>query len=307
MLDTNNQPEVDQLPEPAEGETNGRRVVMRRAGFGLAGIAAAGLLASRSAGATEAGDEAIFNFALNFEYLGAEYYIRALTGQPLSTFAGVTGVDTQGTVSAPSGKVPFKTPALAYYCQQLATDEIGHVLFFRQALGTAAIAEPTIDFVNGFASLAVSAGLAEPGGPPFNPYESEVAFLLGAYVLEDVCVTALAGAAALLTIPANVSYAASLLGAEGYQAGAIRGYLAEIGAGAATNAISLLRATLSGTFDNGTNADGNPFNLTNVDYNALSARRTPSQVLSIAYGNNTPGTTKGLFFPSGVNGSITTV
>ncbi len=307
MLDTNNQPEARQLPEPAEAETNGRRVVMRRAGFGLVGVAAAGLLASRPARATTATDEAIFNFALNFEYLGAEYYLRAATGKPLSSFAAVTGVGTQGTVSAPTGPVPFQTEALAYYAQRLALDELGHVLFIREALGSVAIAEPTIDFVDAFAGLAVSAGLAEPGGPPFNPFASEVAFLLGAYVLEDVCVTALAGAAALLTIPNNIAYAASLLGAEGGQAGAIRGYLAEIGAGAATNAISLLRATLSGTFDNGTDADGNPFNFTNVDYNGLVARRTTSQVLSIAYSNNAVGTNKGGFFPSGVNGTITTV
>ncbi len=307
MLDTTNQPEATALPEPAELETNGRRVVMRRAGFGLAGVAAAGLLASRPANATAATDEAIFNFALNFEYLGAEYYLRALTGQPLSTFAGVTGMGNQGTVSAPSSTVKFQTTALRYYCQQLANDEIGHVNFFREALGSAAIAEPTIDFVDGFAAVAVAAGLAEPGGPPFNPYASEVSFLLGAYLLEDVCVTALAGAAALLTIPNNIAFAASLLGAEGYQAGAIRGYLAEIGAGAATAAISTLRATLGGTFDNGTNADGNPFNFTNVDYNGQVARRTTSQVLSIAYGNNTPGTIKGGFFPNSVNGSIFSV
>ena len=310
MLDTTNQPDIGQLPEPAENETNGRRVVMRRAGFGLAGIAAAGMLASRpaqAATANPASDEAIFNFALNFEYLGAEYYLRASTGKPLSAFSAVTGTTTPGTVSAPTGPVPFQTTALAYYCQQLATDEIGHVQFFREALGSAAIAEPTIDFVDAFAALAVAAGLAEPGGPPFNPFASEVAFLLGAYVLEDVCVTALAGAAALLTIPNNIAYAASLLGAEGCQAGAIRGYLAEIGAGAATNAISMLRATLGGTFDNGTNADGNPFNFTNVDYNGQVARRTTSQVLSIAYSNNATGTNKGGFFPSGVNGTITTV
>ena len=323
MLDTinqsgiGNQPEIGQLPEPAEAETNGRRVVMRRAGFGAAagalGIAAAGLLGSRPANASAATDAAIFNFALNFEYLGAEYYLRALTGQSIGTVAGVslTGAGTQGTVSAPSATVPFQTQALAYYCERLALDEIGHVIFFRQALtamGVQPIAEPTIDFVNAFAALAVAAGLAQPGGPPFNPYANEVSFLLGAYVLEDVCVTALAGAASLLTVGSNnVSFAASLLGAEGAQAGAIRGYLAEIGAGPATAAISLLRATLGGTFDNGTNANSNPFNFTNVDDNALVANRTTSQVLSIAYSNNAPGTNRGGFFPSGVNGSINTV
>ena len=154
--------------------------------------------------------------------------------------------------------------------------------------------------------LAAAAGLV-PAGGSFNPFANEINFLLGAYILEDVCVTALAGAAALLTDPNNIAYAASILGAEGYQAGIIRAYLAGIGAGDATNAISALRSKLSGTGDNGTDYNSNPYNFTNVDYAGLIFRRNTSQVLSIAYGTNVPGTNKGLFFPNGVNGTINTI
>ena len=150
------------------------------------------------------------------------------------------------------------------------------------------------------------AGLVAPG-VSFNPYENEANFLLGAYVLEDVCVTALAGAAALLTSPDNIAYAAGLLGAESYQVGLIRSYLSEIGGGAATNAISALRASLSGVGDNGTDSEGNAYNFTNADLNAQAFRRTTSQVLTIAYGNKMPGTSSGLFFPAGVNGAIKSV
>jgi len=304
MLDMNIQSAFDQNEIADESATNGRRVVMRRAGFGLASLAAASLLTSRPAAAATT-DADVFNFALNFEYLGAEYYLRAVTGQGLSAFSSVTGVGTQGTVVGGS-PVPFQSPSVAYYAQQLANDELAHVRFIREALGTAAIAEPTIDLADSWSLLAEAAGLA-PAGGSFNPYANEVNFLLGAYVLEDVCVSALAGAAMLLTNPNNVSYAASMLAAEGYQAGAIRGYLSDIGGGAATNAISALRATLSGTFDNGTDADSNPFNITNVDYNGQVARRSTSQILSIAYGTSVSGTSKGLFFPNGVNGAITTI
>ena len=283
-----------------------RRRVIRKAGLGVAGLAAAAVLAtSKTASADAAGDAAIFNFALNFEYLGAEYYLRSVTGKGLSSYSGVDGVGTQGTVTGGS-LVPFQTEALAYYAQQLAVDELAHALFIREALGSAAIAEPSIDLADSWTVLAAAAGLIAPG-QTFNPYESEVAFLLGAYVLEDVCVTALAGAAALLTQPDNIAYAASLLGAESYQAGAIRGFLANIGADDATDAISNLRATLSGVGDNGTGGSGNPFNITNVDVNGQNFRRTPSQVLSIAYGSSKPGTAGGLFFPNGVNGTFKTV
>lgn len=307
MLDTNNQIETSPLDNADPSLTNGNRVVMRRAGFGLAGLAAASLF-SRPASAATVTDADIFNFALNFEYLGAEYYLRGVTGKGVSSYTSVTGSGTAGTVVGGS-LVPFQSTALAYYAQQLANDELAHVEFVRAALtaeGATPIAEPSIDLADSWTVLATAAGLIVPG-QSFNPYESEVNFFLGAYVLEDVCVSALAGAAGLLTNAQNISYAAGMLGAEGYQAGAIRAYLADIGGGAATAAISALRAKLSGTFDNGTDANSNPFNFTNVDYNGQVSRRTTSQVLSIAYGSGTAGTASGLFFPAGVNGTITTV
>ena len=76
-----------------------------------------------------------------------------------------------------------------------------------------------------------------------------------------------------------------------------------MGAGDATNAISALRATLSGMADdNGTAVTGNPYNFNNVDYNGTAFRRTPEQVLNIVYGG--ASATAGLFFPQGVNGAI---
>ncbi len=314
MLDTTNLSETSADPEtgagrvPEENATNGRRVVMRRAGFGLAGVAAAGMFASRSASAATTTvniDADIFNFSLNFEYLGAEYYLRAVTGKGLASFTSVTGTGTPGAVIGGMA-VPFQTPAVAYFAQQLANDELGHVLFIREVLGSAAIAEPQIDLADAWTVLAASAGLIAPG-QTFDPYANEVNFLLGAYVLEDTCVTALAGAAALLTSPDNIAYAAGLLGAESYQAGLIRSYLSEVGAGAATNAISALRAKLSGVGDNGTDSEGNPYNFTNADLNAQAFRRNTSQILTIAYGANTPGTSSGGFFPAGVNGAIKSV
>jgi hypothetical protein len=302
MLDDTSSPDLgDVQPEAPSGA---RRGLLRRVGLGVAGLAAAGAITSKAQAAAPT-DNDIFNFALNFEYLGAEYYLRAVTGQGVSAYTSVTGTGTQGGVVGGS-PVPFRTSALAYYAQQLAGDELAHVQFIRSVLGSAAIAEPQIDHGAAWTVLATAAGLIAPG-QTFNPFADEISFLLGAYVLEDTCVTALAGSAAALTNPDNIAYAAGLLGAEGYQAGAIRGFLANIGGSAATDAISNLRATLSGVGDVGTGGNGNPFNITNTDLYGQSFRRTPSQILTIAYGNSAPGTNKGLFFPAGVNGTITTV
>ena len=249
-------------------------------------------------------DNDILNFTLNFEYLGAEYYLHGLTGNGLSG-SDVTGTGTQGTVAA-GGPVPFQSSAIAQYVQKLAVDELGHVRFIKAVLGSAAIARPTIDLSTSWTTLAIAAGLIVPG-QPFNPYSGDVAFLLGAYVLEDVCVTALAGAARLLTNPNNVEAAAGLLGVEGAQAGSIRTLLANLGAGQATNAISNLRTTLAGRTpqnpdDFGTSITGEAYNFVPTDSNALAFRRNTRQVLNIAYG--AIGATAGGFFPGAVNGTI---
>ena len=168
--------------------------------------------------------------------------------------------------------------------QRLAVDELGHVRFIRAVLGAAAIARPAINLSTSWTTLAIAAGLIAPG-QTFNPFADDISILLAAYVIEDVCVTALAGAARLLTNPDNVEAAAGLLGTEAYQAGAIRTLLSDLGAGVATDAISNLRATLSGKPDDvGTLIPGNAYNFVPNDVNSLAFRRTTTQVLNIAYG-----------------------
>ncbi|MBV9782595.1 MAG: ferritin-like domain-containing protein [Acidisphaera sp.] len=279
-----------------------------------AASAAAGAIASPSAQAQTFPDADLLNFALNLEYLGAEFYVRAVTGRGLY-YNGALSLPlfhpAEGPILVPANTlVPFETPAIAYYAQRLANDELAHVGFIQDVLTQiemshpiiAYIGEPMIDLTTSWTTLAVAAGLIVPG-QTFNPFASEVDFLLGAYFLEDLCVSAYAGLLDTLTSPANVAYTASILATEGFHAGAIRGYLSTIGAGVATDALSALRARLSGVGDNGTDANGNPFNFSNVDINGQAFRRTPQQVLAVVYGGNTSG---GGFFPNGVNGTITT-
>ena len=92
-----------------------------------------------------------------------------------------------------------------------------------------------------------------------------------------------------LPVPPTFTYAAGLLGAEGYHAGAVRERLAEIGEGTATDAISALRAKLSGVPDFGTQTPKSINNFANVNSNGMVFCRTPQQVLAIAYGGNATG------------------
>jgi hypothetical protein len=297
-----NQIETEVAADAAAGLQ--RRRLLRRFGAGMASAAAVSAL---SAGGIVAGsrparaaisDADVFNFALNLEYLEAEFYLRAVTGSGLSSSL-TSGTGTQGSVTGGT-LVPFQTAAVAYYAQRIANDELAHVRFIRDVLGSSSVAEPTIDLETSFTTLAVAAGLIS-SGQTFNPFASEIDFLVGAYIFEDVGVTAYAGAANVLTNADNIAYAASILGTEAYHAGAIRARLSEIGGGTATDAISTLRQKLGTVGDLGTNADGNPYNITNVDINGLVQRRSPQEVLSIVYGG---GTNSGLFFPNGMNGSI---
>jgi hypothetical protein len=288
-----------------------RRSLFKSPAAGLAAAAALGvttaIVSEAATAATALTDADIFNFALNFEYIGAEYYLHALFGYGLDVYDPtlVGGTGTQGPVIVPGGStvVPFSDTPNNYFAFRLANDELSHVRFIRAVLGEGAIARPTIDFT-AFTPVAQAAGLIT-AGQTFNPFLSETGFLLGAYLIEDTCVTALAGAASQLQSKTNLSYAAGLLGVESQQAGAIRGFLAQFGMNAATDAISALRAQLSGVGDEGTGGQSNPFNISNGDIEAQAFRRTPQQILAIAFGG--AGLSKGAFFPAGVNASNTTL
>ena len=283
-----------------------RRSVFKRVGTGLAGAAALTALSTGGVALTSGsakaavGDADIFNFALNLEYLEAEFYLRAATGSGLAD-ADTTGTGTLGSVTGGS-MVPFQSSAIAAYAQRIAVDEQAHVRFIRAVLGSAAVARPAIDFTTAFTNLAIAAGLIS-AGQTFNPFADDVSFLLGSYVFEDVGVTAYAGAASLISTPDYVTAAASILAVEAYHAGAIRTLLADLGGGAATDAISALRATLSGLADDfGTNAQGSAYNFLPTDSNSLVFRRTTTQVLNIVYGGG--AASNYLFFPNKLNGTI---
>jgi hypothetical protein len=183
-------------------------------------------------------DPDILNFALNLEYLEAQFYAYATTGAGLAANL-LNGTGTPGAVRG-GRAVAFSDPVIARYAREIAADEVAHVAFLRGALGTSAVAQPVIDISVGpnsaFSAAAVAAKLIT-AGQTFDPYASDEAFLLGAFIFEDVGVTAYKGAAPLLT-KTYIEAAAGILSVEAYHAATIRAELYRKGLAAGSSLIT---------------------------------------------------------------------
>lgn len=267
-----------------------------------AAVTSGAALTSLPAQAQGITDVDILNFALNLEYVEAQYYIRAFLGIGLdpSDTSDPLGVGSAGFVLGGSA-VPFKTPAIAAYAEKITIDEVNHVRFLRRVLGKAAVAQPNIDLLNSFNALALAAGLVPNANTQFNPFADEVSFLLGAFIFEDVGVTAYAGAAALLVNKDYLSAAASILAIEAYHSGTVRTVLGQLGQQKAANAISAVRASLGNGKEQGLSTATLSFNTSPADTDSLAFRRTTTEVLNIVYGGRVTG---GGFLPNQANGTI---
>jgi len=263
-----------------------------------------------------AADLDILNFALNLEYLEAQFYSYAVYGAGLPG-AQTAGTGTMGTVTG-GRQVAFSDPLVAQYAREIAQDEAEHVAFLRTTLGAAAVAMPDINIdgsaSGAFTAAARAAGVVGAGGT-FDPYASDENFLLGAFIFEDVGVTAYKGAAPLLS-HVYIEAAAGILAAEAYHAGLIRTTLYR--KGLATPALQLIenagkisdaRDSLDGTSDDDqgiASPDGGvTSNIVPSDGNGIAFSRTTGQVLNIAYLSKA-AVAAGGFFPTGVNGNIKT-
>jgi hypothetical protein len=201
-------------------------------------------------------------------------------------------------------EVGFQSRSVRQFAAEIARDEYEHVAFFRSALGSAAVARPAINIRQSFTDAALAAGLIK-AGQTFDVYANEDNFLRGAFLFEDVGVTAFKGAAPLISNKTYLDAAAGILAVEAYHAANIRTVLYDRGGAEDANAISRARDSLDGAHaDQGLTIDGEA-NIIPDDNNGIAFGRTPGQVLNIVY--LTPGqATSGGFYPNGLNGELNT-
>lgn len=266
-------------------------------------------------------DTDILNFALNLEYLEAEFYLRAATGSGLATADIGSGTSTSGTgagtvTAAATTKIAGLTTAQQNIVNELAYTEQQHVRYLRTALGASAVARPNIDLTAGF-NGGVTAANAQTSSLPaipttFNPFANFDSFAVGGFLFEDVGVTAYNGAAPLIStagIAAGyLAAAAGIMAVEAYHGGLLRSYLIgqSIVNGSSSyqfalyaNRLELVRSALSGSTATETALAGfttAPATVATVttstvvpaDTNALAYKRNTDQVLHIVYGTFSP-------------------
>ncbi|MGH9609437.1 MAG: ferritin-like domain-containing protein [Bryobacteraceae bacterium] len=266
-----------------------RRKLLKSLGVASAAATAMFAVGDRklSAAAPSSGPSAvdILQFALNLEYLEAEFYTYAVFGNGIDSHGiGINGSGNPG-VTTGGKKVNFSnnfvfTGAVA---AEIGADERAHVNLIRGALtqaGVTPVAKPGINLN----ALGVGFG---------NEYE----FLTLARVFEDVGVSAYgyaAGVASLATSP-YIGTAARILAAEAQHVGNIRLEVARLGVKTkpALDGVDILPPP-SGTL------------FLSVDESTgLTAVRSPGQVLFLVYGG-VASSVSGGFYPTGVNGTINT-
>jgi len=254
------------------------RRAFARAALASGAWAAVASVLERAADAQSLSDEDVLNFALLVEYVDTEYFTMATYGRRLEEVGiPVTGRGRQGPTVG--GGAVSLSGAVRVLAEHLTVDEQGHVLTLRQALGSAAIAKPTINLE------AMGTGFRNQGE-----------FLTMARAFEDVGMSAYAGGAPMLKNVAALATTARIALAEAQHAGAVRYAVAQ--ANMSVPQLDPVDVPPLGS------PNGRLFQVVNQ---GLASVRTPGQVLAILFGNSAPGTDRGGFLPDGANGTITRV
>ena len=282
-------------------------------------------------------DAAILNFALNLEYLEAAYYLAAvgrlaeLPGYSPGKVIlpeGYDGTDPSTSLYAPedlsAATVTKVTKLVGEFANEIAEDELSHVVFLRTVLDSigAPVAElPVLNLSTSFTAAATAADSLADGGlgfdpNSFNPFANDTFFLHGSFIFEDVGVTAYKGAARYISNKDYLEAAAGILAVEGYHAGEVRNFLYSsdqrreyryggVDIWKVTQAISDARDSLDGTSDLDQGVANGPkgltANITPTDKNAIVFSRTPLQVAKIVYLSPDAAVSDVSFFPNGIS------
>lgn len=245
--------------------------------LGLAGCT--GLLGVSAESGPPPSPDQVLNFALNLEYLEAQFYSYVTTGGGIpSSLLG----SNPGTVMGGGSAVKFSDPAVAALANQLAADEMAHVAFLRAGLELVQVQPVDMPSLNLAALGAVT---------------DDASFLALARALETVGTSAYEGGIQYLAISTEATtYAAVIHDTEAQHEGALRQFC--IAKGISSPAVDGYdRPPVLGPTT--------MFNTSTIT--GLNTARNASQVLQIVYAAaGMTGVSKGGFYPQGMNGAVKT-
>jgi hypothetical protein len=265
-----------------------RRSFLKTIGAATAGVTALSMTGLKPAEAQTTTEVEVLKFALNLEYLESEFYTYAIYGRGIETFGiGVNGEanganPANGGVTTGGKMVGFNNSAQvlsAEIAAEIGSDERAHVVLLRSALGSQVIAKPEINL------NALGFG-----------FDNQNDFLRLSRIFEDIGVTAYGGAAGLLSTPSIITTAARILATEAQHVASVRTQI---------SVLNISTSALDGA-DLIPPPSGAKFQVLSIAHpNGLPATRTYGEVLYLAFGGQA-NASRGGFFPSGVNGSLTT-
>jgi hypothetical protein len=263
------------------------------------------------------GDVDTLQFAVNLEFLEAEYFLWAALGYGLDHFAPQLVLGGPPPIGAQKANLDSLTEKII---TEFAYQEVGHLRALKKTVGL--FPRPLLDLSpHNFATLFDEA-VGYKLNPPFDPYRDSLSYMLGSYVIPYMGLVGYVGANPLLNGYKTKRLLAGLLGVESGQDAVIRTYLYEraeevvhpynIKVAEFTIRISELRNRLAkcGIKDEGIIVppqlgaeNRTESNVLSANFYSISYRRTPGEILRVVYNTGNEHLAGG-FYPHGGNGRI---
>ncbi|XP_034690623.1 desiccation-related protein PCC13-62-like, partial [Vitis riparia] len=257
-------------------------------------------------------------FALNLEFLEAEFFLHGALGEGLDQVAPQLAHGGPPPIGARKANLDDVERRII---EEFGYQEVGHLRAITSAVE--GLPRPPLDLSPQNFDNIFNQAIGQDLKPPMDPYSNTVNYLLASYAIPYVGLVGYVGTIPSLTNSSSLSLVASLLGVESGQDAVIRALLYKrecefvepynITVAEFTRGISNLRNQLGmcGVKDEGVIVvdpqsgveNKTDSNILSADANSLSYARQPQEILRIVYGTGNESQPGG-FLPKGGIGNI---